>query len=50
MTLSDSVTLINPYSAGIDFSRQNLTTKVYPRTVIVKTISNGCLPTRSVFK
>ena len=23
----------NPYSVGIDFSRQNLTTKVDPRTV-----------------
>ena len=28
--------MINPYSAGIDFSRQILTTKVDPRTVRVK--------------
>ena len=28
--------LLNPYSAGIDFSRQILTTKVYPCTVRVK--------------
>ena len=27
---------INPYSAGIDFRRQILTSKVDPRTVIVK--------------
>ena len=27
---------LNPFSAGIDFSRQILTTKVYPRTVGVK--------------
>ena len=26
---------INPYSAGIDFSHQNLTSKVHPRTVRV---------------
>ena len=26
------------YSASIDFSRQNLTTKVYPRTVRVKVV------------
>ena len=25
--------LVNPYSAWIDFSRQNLTTEVDPRTV-----------------
>ena len=28
--------IVNPYSAGIDFSRQNLTTKVDPRTVRIK--------------
>ena len=27
---------VNPYSAGIDFSHQNLTSKVDPRTVRVK--------------
>ena len=36
---------VNLYSAGIDFSRQNLRqilmTKVDPRTVRVETISNG---------
>ena len=28
--------LFNPYSAGIDFSRQNLTSKVNPRTARVE--------------
>ena len=45
LMLEDSQTLdvlvhtastVNPYSAGIDFSRQNLTTKVDPRAVRVK--------------
>ena len=29
---------IDPYNAGIDFSRQILTTKVYPHAVKSKTI------------
>ena len=33
-----SIVRVNPYSAGIDFSRQNLTTKVDPRTVRVMVI------------
>ena len=35
---------VNPYNAGIDFSPQNLTTKVDPRTVKVKNIHNGRRP------
>ena len=30
------INALNPYSAGIDLSRQNLTSKVYPRTARVK--------------
>ena len=33
--MEERITMINPYSAGIDFSRQILTTKVDPRTVRV---------------
>ena len=32
---------VNPWSAGIDFSRQNLTSEVNPRAVREKHISNG---------
>ena len=38
----------NPYSAGIDISCQNLTSKVDPRTLRIK--YNGCRPKTYVFK
>ena len=38
------------YSAGMDFSRRLLTTKVELRTVTVKNIYTGRRPTTQVFK
>ena len=35
---------LNPYGAGIDFRRQNLMSKVDPRTEIIESTCNGRRP------
>ena len=43
-SLTVGQTIYSPYSAGIDISRQNLTSKVDPRPVSVQIFYNGHRP------